>query len=73
MMEQLLVQKYGPLMDLPEIAELLKLEPKSIYQQIYRGKLDVPHIKHGKKYLFPTPEVASYLESKITNYPMSAL
>ena len=48
MMEQLLVQKYGPLMDLPEIAELLKLEPKSIYQQIYRGKLDVPHIKHGK-------------------------
>lgn len=72
-MEQLLLLKYGPLMDLPEIAELLKLEPKSIYQQIYRGKLDVPHIKHGKKYLFPTPEVASYLESKITNYPECAL
>ena len=72
-MEQLLLLKYGPLMDLPEIAELFKLEPKSIYQQIYRGKLDVPHIKHGKKYLFPTPEVASYLESKITNYPLSAL
>lgn len=73
MITQMLLQKYGPLMDLPEIAELLKLEPKSIYQQIYRGKLDLPFIKHGKKYLFPTPEVASYLESKIINYPESAL
>lgn len=72
-MEDLLVEKYGPLMDLPEVASLLKLAPQSVYQQIYRGKLDVPHIKHGKKYLFPTPEVASYLESKIINYPIDLL
>lgn len=72
-MEDLLVEKYGPLMDLLEIASLLKLAPQSVYQQIYRGKLDVPHIKHGKKYLFPTPEVASYLESKIINYPTDFL
>lgn len=72
-MEELLIEKYGPLMDLPEVAILLKLSPKSVYQQIYRGKLDVPHIKHGKKYLFPTPEVASYLESKIINYPIDLL
>lgn len=72
-MEELLIEKYGPLMDLPEIAALLKIEPKSIYQQIYRGNLNVPHIKHGKKYLFPTPEVASYLESKISNYPTALL
>jgi len=71
--EDLLVEKYGPLMDLPEVASLLKLAPQSVYQQIYRGKLDVPHIKHGKKYLFPTPEVASYLESKIINYPIDLL
>lgn len=72
-MEELLLEKYGPLMDLFEVATLLKLEQKSMYQQIYRGKLDVPHIKHGKKYLFPTPEVASYLESKIINYPVDYL
>jgi len=60
-------------MDLPEVASLLKVAPQSVYQQIYRGKLDVPHIKHGKKYLFPTPEVASYLESKIINYPIDLL
>ena len=72
-MEELLLRQYGPLMDLLEVATLLKLEQKSMYQQIYRGKLDVPHIKHGKKYLFPTPEVASYLESKIINYPKDFL
>lgn len=72
-MEELLIEKYGPLMDLPEVASLLKVAPQSVYQQIYRGKLDVPHIKHGKKYLFPTPEVASYLESKIINYPIDLL
>lgn len=72
-MEDLLVEKYGLLMDLPEVASLLKVAPQSVYQQIYRGKLDVPHIKHGKKYLFPTPEVASYLESKIINYPIDLL
>lgn len=72
-MEDLLIEKYGPLMDLPEVASLLKVAPQSVYQQIYRGKLDVPHIKHGKKYLFPTPEVASYLESKIINYPIDLL
>jgi hypothetical protein len=71
--EDLLIEKYGPLMDLPEVASLLKVAPQSVYQQIYRGKLDVPHIKHGKKYLFPTPEVASYLESKIINYPIDLL
>ena len=72
-MEAMLMREYGPLMDLFDMAQLLKIEPKSVYQQIYRGKLDVPHIKHGKKYLFPTPEVASYLESKIINYPVDLL
>lgn len=60
-------------MDLSELAHLLRLNSQSIYQQIYRGKLDVPYLKHGKKYLFPTPEVACYLESKIANYPECAL
>jgi predicted DNA-binding transcriptional regulator AlpA len=69
-MEALLIEKYGPFMDLPEIASLLKVEARSIYSQINRGKLDLPHIKHVKKYLFPTPEVAAFLESKITNYPL---
>lgn len=69
-MENLLLEKYGPFMDLPEIAQLLKVKKDSIYKQAARGQLQLPYIKHGKKYLFPTPEVAAYLESKVINYPL---
>jgi len=69
-MEQLLIEKYGPFMDLPEIAQLLKVQNDAIYKQAARGQLNLPYIKHGKKYLFPTPEVAAYLESKVVNYPL---
>lgn len=70
MMEQLLIEKYGPFMDLPEIAQLLKVQKDAIYKQAARGQLQLPYIKHGKKYLFPTPEVAAYLESKVINCPL---
>lgn len=69
-MEQLLIEKYGPFMDLCEMADLLKVQKDAIYKQAARGQLQLPYIKHGKKYLFPTPEVAAYLESKVINYPL---
>jgi hypothetical protein len=56
-MEELLLDKYGPLMDLEELAVLLRIKKQSLYQQIYREGLDIPHVKRGKKYLFPTQEV----------------
>jgi hypothetical protein len=52
-------------MDLQELADLLRLQKRSLYQQIYLGTLDVPHMKRGKKYLFPTKETAEYLENQI--------
>jgi hypothetical protein len=33
-----------------------------VYNQIYEGRLALPHVKRGKKYLFPTVEVAKHLE-----------
>jgi len=62
---ELLVEKYGPFMDLVDLAELLKIKKQSLYQQIYRGGLDIPHVKRGKKYLFPTQEVAKYFTSQL--------
>lgn len=64
-MEELLLNKYGPFMDLEELAELLRIKKQSVYQQIYRGQLDVPHVRRGKKYLFPTQEVAKYFTSQL--------
>jgi|TARA_R110000823_G_scaffold46894_1_gene119946 hypothetical protein len=62
---ELLQKKYGPLMDLQELADLLRLKKTSVYQQIYLGQLDIPHIKRGKKYLFPTTETAEYLQGQM--------
>ena len=64
-MESLLIDKYGPFMDLEELAGLLRIKKQSVYQQIYRGQLDMPHVRRGKKYLFPTQEVAKYFTSQL--------
>jgi hypothetical protein len=61
----ILLDKYGPFMDLNELADLLRLKKTSVYQQIYLGQLDIPHIKRGKKYLFPTSETAAYLSKQM--------
>jgi len=61
----LLLDKYGPFMDLQELADLLRLKKTSLYQQIYLGQLDIPHIKRGKKYLFPTSETATFLQNQM--------
>ena len=61
-----LSEKYGPFMDTKELAELFKIKQASLYQQLCQGKLDIPHAKLGKQYLFPTPSVAQYMTSLIT-------
>jgi|TARA_B110000208_G_scaffold181041_1_gene231351 excisionase family DNA binding protein len=64
-LETSLVEKYGIFMDMEDLADLLKIKRESMYQQIYNGKLDIPHVKRGKKYLFPSNEVAVYLDAKL--------
>jgi excisionase family DNA binding protein len=68
--EAILLERYGPFMDLEELAVLLRIKKQSVYQQIYRGALDITHVKRGKKYLFPTQEVAKYFTSQL-NLPAS--
>lgn len=70
-MEKILMDQYGPFMDLADLAEVLKIKKESLYQQIYRGGLAIPHVKHGKKYLFPTFEVAAYFTTQLSPAPAS--
>lgn len=63
--ESILLERYGPFMDLEELADLLRIKKQSMYQQIYRGQMDVPHVRRGKKYLFPTQEVAKYFTTQL--------
>ena len=51
-------------MDLDDLADLLKIKRESIYQQIYHGRLQIPHFREGKKYLFESAAVAKYIEDK---------
>ena len=67
-MNEVLLEKYGPLMDIDALAELMHLKRQSLYQSIYHGRLDIPHFKQGKKYLFATHEVAKYIDERM-NYP----
>lgn len=55
-------------MDIDELATLLKIKRQTLYQQIYKNGLDIPHLKRGKKYLFPTTAVAEHLKS-LLNLP----
>ena len=65
-LEQLLLDRYGVFMNIDDVAELMKIKRTSVYQKIYLGTLQLPHIKEGKKYLFPSHDVARYLESNIS-------
>ena len=51
-------------MDMDDLAGTLKIKRESLYQRIYYGKLVIPHMKTGKKYLFKTEDVAEYIQSE---------
>jgi excisionase family DNA binding protein len=62
-LEESILKRYGIFMNMEDVAELMKVKKTSLYQQIYNGTLQLPHIKEGKKYLFPSHDVAQHLES----------
>ncbi len=62
-LKEWMFDKYGPFMDTDELAALMRIKKSTIYNQIYEGRLELPHVKRGKRYLFPTTEVARHLEA----------
>jgi len=62
----IMLDQYGPVMNLEEVATLLKLKKESMYQQLYNGKMDIPHARLGKRYLFQTEQVAQYIDEAVT-------
>ena len=63
-LSQMLHSCHGPLMDMDDLAGTLKIKRESLYQRIHYGKLVIPHMKNGKKYLFKTEDVAEYIQSE---------
>ena len=67
-MKELLLKEYGPVMDMGDMAKVLRLKKQSMYQQLYNGKMDIPHARLGKRYLFPTEQVADYIDQKVSYF-----
>ena len=65
-MSSVLIEKFGPLMDIDDLAVLLKIKRQSMYQNLYHGRIEIRHAKLGKKYLFQTEDVAEFLETKLS-------
>ena len=64
-MTEWMLEKYGPFMDVTELAEVLKIQRTTLYNQLYADKVDLPYVKRGKKYLFPTTEVVAQMEAAL--------
>ena len=45
-MAEWMLDKYGPFMDLSELAEVLKVQRSTLYNQLYANKLDMILIPH---------------------------
>jgi hypothetical protein len=56
-----LLSKYGPVMDVSDLAEALRITKSGLYKQIDSGHFKLPHFKNGKKYLFATVDIGDHL------------
>ena len=63
MLNKMMVDRYGPFMDIQELADVLKISKGTLYNQLYANKVDMPYVKRGKRYLFLTTGVAESLQA----------
>lgn len=61
--KETLEERYGPFMDLDELALLMKVKRRTLYQQMYRGTFEIPYVKSGKKVLFRTDQVVDWFNN----------
>lgn len=66
-----MLNRYGPFMTVHEYAEVMKLQPDTVYKQIADGTVDVGTIENPnrRKHLFPTALVAQYVLQVIGDIP----
>ena len=63
MLSKMMVDRYGPFMDIQELADVLKISKGTLYNQLYANKVDMHYVKRGKRYLFFTTGVAESLQA----------
>lgn len=61
MIKEQLLDRYGPLMTIPDIAEIFHTNKAAIYNKIYRQTFEVDIFKVNGKYMAETAKVADYI------------
>jgi len=58
-----LLREYGPTMTMTQVAQALKVTPKTIYarRDAHGGDFEIPSYTIGRRRLFNTQDVANYL------------
>jgi hypothetical protein len=62
--EEWLLERFGPTLNLDEIAEVLKKAPGSLRNDYYAGRLQIPTYREGARRVAAVADVAAYLESR---------
>lgn len=63
MIQAYLLEKYGPRLDAKDMADLLEVEPKTIYNKISANTLGIKTYSDGGKTWADIRDVAAYLDS----------
>jgi hypothetical protein len=60
----LLIQFEGPTMTLEQVADLLRLTPRTLENQIYDARCPIPMFKLGSKWTAHISDVAAYIDAQ---------
>lgn len=64
MIKDQLLDRYGPLMTIPDLAEILHTNKSALYNKIYRQTFELDIFKVNGKYMAETSKVADYIEQQ---------
>lgn len=61
--QMFVLEKYGPLLEIKQLAEVTGLEPGTVRNQISDGTFAIPTSKQGTRRVAHYQDVATYLDS----------
>lgn len=62
LMQAYILEKYGPRLDVEQLADVLSMAPGTIHNQVSLGTFQVPTYVDGKKRFADHRDVAAYLD-----------
>lgn len=69
--QMLVAEKYGPLLSIASLADLLRMNEQTIRNQISAGEFPIPTSRQGGRRVAHYQDVAAYLDSFRSSAPSS--